>query len=127
MPADKKRVVNRNLSQPLSKSQVDSFKSKKVKGRKGVTYVVDKTAVIKNPLKKHKQISDKPMYKGHRPSTHLMADDNKLTAWPTLFQDKSGNWHKGTRAEAKRKGEVYTFKTRKQMIDFARKGNWKNK
>ena len=98
-----------------------------VKGRKGTTYVIDKTAMIKDPVRNTKQISDEPMYEGHEPSSHLMADDDKLTAWPTLFQDESGNWYKGGFEEAKRKGEVYKFNTREEMIDFARKGNWKDK
>ena len=86
-----------------------------VKLRKGSVYVGDK------------QFSDKPMYEGQKPSTHLMADDDNLTAWPTLFQDEDGTWHEGGYKEAKKRGEVYTFNTRKEMIDFARKGNWKNK
>ena len=86
-----------------------------VKLRKGSVYVGDK------------QFSDKPMYEGQKPSTQLMADDDNLTAWPTLFQDEDGTWHEGGYKEAKKRGEVYTFNTRKEMIDFARKGNWKNK
>ena len=42
--------------------------TKKPKTREGSVYVGDK------------QFSDKPMYEGHEPSTHLMADDDKLTA-----------------------------------------------
>ena len=58
-------------------------------------------------------------------STHLMADDNKNEAWPTLFQDDKGEWYEGGREEAKRKGELYKFKNKTEMINFARKGNWK--
>ena len=29
--------------------------------------------------------------------------------------------------KAKRKGEVYEFDSKKEMTDFARKGNWKKK
>tara|TARA_R100000742_G_C4176504_1_gene13041 strand:- start:182 stop:478 length:297 start_codon:yes stop_codon:yes gene_type:complete len=86
----------------------------KPKSRKGNVYVGDK------------QFSDKPMYKGHKPSTHLMADDDKLTAWPTLFQT-DGVWHEGGYDEAKKRGEIYKFNTREEMINFARKGSWKNK
>ena len=84
-----------------------------VKPRKGSVYVGDK------------QFSDKPMYEGQPHSTHLMADDDKLTAWPTLFQDEDGTWYEGDYDEAKKRGEIYKFNTREEMIDFARKGNWK--
>jgi uncharacterized membrane protein (UPF0127 family) len=97
-----------------------------VKPRDGHTYMVDKMAVINDPVRNTQQFSDKPMYEGHNPSTHLMADDDKLTAWPIIFQDKSGNWFEGGRKEAEKRGEVYKFNTREEMIDFARKGNWKN-
>ena len=72
------------------------------------------------------KMSDKPMYEGHKPSTHLMADDDNLTAWPTLFQT-DGVWHEGGYDEAEKRGEVYKFNTREEMINFARKGSWKNK
>ena len=52
------------------------------------------------------------MYEGQEPSTHLMADDDNLTAWPTLFQDDDGVWHEGGYEEAKKRGEVYKFNTR---------------
>ncbi len=61
-------------------------------------------------------------------STHLMAhSDENMEAWPTLFQDKDGNWYEGGYDEAKRKGEIYKFDTVKETRDFAIKGNWKNK
>jgi hypothetical protein len=60
-------------------------------------------------------------------STHLMADNDKNEAWPTLFQDDKGNWYEGDYDEAKRKGEIYKFDTREETINFARKGSWKNK
>ena len=59
-------------------------------------------------------------------STHLMADNNKDEAWPTLFQDENGNWFEGGYEEAKRRGEIYKFDSKKELTDFARKGNWKN-
>ena len=107
--------------------EVISENTKDVKGREGTTYVVDKMAVIKDPVRNTKQISDKPMYEGHHRSSHLMGDDNKTKAYPTLFQDESGGWYRGGEKEAKRKGELYEFDTEKEMIDFARKGNWKDK
>ena len=88
--------------------------TQKPKSRKGSVYVGDK------------KFSDKPFFKGQNPSTHLMADDDNLTAWPTLFQD-DGVWSEGGYDEAEKRGEVYKFNTREEMIDFARKGNWKNK
>jgi len=82
---------------------------------------------------KHPRMSDKPMYEGQDHSSHLIADDGGTTAWPTLFH-VDGTWH-DTRNEsterqmeiAKQQGELYTFDTHDQMVDFARKGNWKNK
>ena len=58
-------------------------------------------------------------------STHLMADDNKTKAFPTLYQNKKGVFYPGGQKEAERKGEVYEFDSKKEMTDFARKGNWK--
>lgn len=58
-------------------------------------------------------------------STHLMADDGKLTAWPTLFQNDKGEWYEGGRKEAEKKGELYEFNSKSDMVNFARKGNWK--
>ena len=86
------------------------------KKREGKVYVGDQ------------QFSDKPMYEGHQPSTHLMEDDDNLTAWPSLFQTDEGVWYQPENSyeEAKRKGEVYTFDTREEMIKFAREGSWKD-
>ena len=75
------------------------------------------------------KMSDKPMYEGHEPSTHLMAygeSDGKYVAFPTLFQDDSGMWSEGGFKEAKEKGEVYRFDTEKEASDFAG-GSWKNR
>ena len=63
-------------------------------------------------------------------SSHLMAhSDEKMEAWPTLFQDDKGNWYEppNSYAEAKRKGEIYKFDTIEETRNFAIKGNWKNK
>ena len=107
-----------------------------VRSRDGDVYIGPKPTIIKdgkevpnpNYVKGDEfKMSDKPMYEGHQPSTHLMADDDKLTAWPTLFQDDDGTWYEGDYDEAERRGEVYKFNTREEMINFARKGNWKNK
>ena len=61
-------------------------------------------------------------------STHLMADNNKDEAWTTLFQDKDGNWFEPINAyeEAKRRGEIYKFDSKEELINFARKGDWKD-
>ena len=91
-------------------------KKQKPKARDGEVYVGDK------------KFSDKPMYKGQKPSTHLMAygeSDGKYVAFPTLFQDDSGMWSEGGFKEAKEKGEVYRFDTEQEAADFA-KGSWKN-
>tara|TARA_B110000879_G_C11175647_1_gene515833 strand:+ start:754 stop:3147 length:2394 start_codon:yes stop_codon:yes gene_type:complete len=98
---------------------------KKVTGRDGSTYKVDKMAVINDPVRNTQQFSNTPMYKGQHESTHLMADDNKNTAWPTLFQDEGGNWFEGGYKEAERTGETYKFNTKEEMINFAREGDWK--
>ena len=99
------------------------------KTREGNVYVLDKQAVINNPVGNTQQFSDKPMYKGQEPSTHLMAygsGDGKFYAYPTIFQDESKGWYQGGFEEAKKKGEVYTFNTEQEAADFAA-GSWKNK
>ena len=93
--------------------------TQKPKPRKGEIYVGDK------------QFSDKPMYKGHKPSTHLMAhgeSDGKHVAYPTLFQDNDGTWHQPDDAfrEAIKRKEIYQFNTEQEAKDFA-EGKWKNK
>ena len=91
--------------------------NKEPKKRKGSVYVGDK------------KFSDKPMYEGHQPSTHLMSDDGDKTAWPTLFQTEKGVWYQpdNPEDEARRTGEIYKFNTHEEMVNFARKGNWKTK
>ena len=63
-------------------------------------------------------------------STHLMADDKKNTAWPTLFQNKDGSWFELSKIdaykEATRRDEIYKFDSKEEMINFARKGDWKD-
>ena len=110
----------------------------KPKPRKGDVYVGPKPTIkvdgkeVPNPnyVKGDEfKMSDKPMYKGHKPSTHLMAygeSDGKYVAFPTLFQDDSGMWSEGGFKEAKEKGEVYRFDTEKEAADFAG-GSWKNR
>ena len=90
-----------------------------VKGREGSVYVGDK------------QFSDKPMYEGQKPSTHLMAwnegKDGKFYAFPTLFQDDEGVWEQGGREsldKAREKGEAHKFDTKEEADAFA-KGSWK--
>jgi hypothetical protein len=103
--------------------------TQKPKPRDGNVYVIDKKAVISDPLRNTNQFSTEPMYEGQAPSTHLMAygsGDGKFYAYPTLFQDDGGNWYKGGFDHAKKKGEVYTFDTEQEAADFAA-GNWKNK
>lgn len=60
-------------------------------------------------------------------STHLMADNNKDEAWPTLFQNEDGTWFEGGYKEAKERGEIYKFDSKEELINFARKGDWKEK
>ena len=99
---------------------------KEVKPRKGTVYVSEEDA-------EYPTMSDKPMYEGQKPSSHLMADDGNKTAWPTLFQ-VDGVWY-DTRNEsterqmeiAEQQDELYKFDTNQEMINFAHKGNWKNK
>jgi len=59
-------------------------------------------------------------------STHLMSDNNQNEAWPTLFQDPTGNWFEGGYNEAQRRGEIYRFDSKNELTNFARKGDWKN-
>jgi hypothetical protein len=91
------------------------------KPRKGDVYV-DKN-----------KISDKPMFKGQKPSTHLMAygeADGKFVAYPTLFQKDDGTFYipDDPFQEAIKKKEIYKFETEKEAADFSGpKASWKNK
>lgn len=91
------------------------------KSRKGTVYIG------KNKM------SDKPMFKGQKPSTHLMAwgeADGKFVAYPTLFQTDDGVFYKPDDPfqEAIKKKEIYKFETEKEAADFAGpNANWKNK
>ena len=60
-------------------------------------------------------------------STHLMADNNKDEAWPTLFQDTLGKWIEPPNAYdfAKQRGEVYKFDSKEELKSFSRQGDWK--
>ena len=92
---------------------------KEVKPREGEVYVGDK------------KFSDKPMYKGQQPSTHLMAygeSDGKFVAYPTLFQNDDGMWYQPDDAfrEAIKRKEIYQFNTEQEAKEFA-DGSWKNK
>jgi hypothetical protein len=62
-------------------------------------------------------------------SSHLMADDNVDTAYPTLYESPVG-WtqynDEGAKQQAAQRNELYKFNTRDEMIDFARKGAWKD-
>ena len=96
-----------------------SFFKQKPKERQGSVYVGDK------------KFSDKPMYEGQQPSTHLMAygeSDGKFVAFPTLFQDDDGTWQQPDDPfkEATERKEIYQFDTEQEAKDFA-DGNWKDK
>ena len=93
--------------------------AQKPETRQGDVYVGDK------------KFSDKPMYEGQDPSTHLMAygeSDGKYVAYPTLFQDDDGTWQQPDDPfrEAIKKKEIYQFDTEQEAKDFAG-GSWKNK
>ena len=62
-------------------------------------------------------------------STHLMADDNKLEAWPSITNKKAPyeGYVQQSREEAEAAGELFKFKTKKEMTAFAREGKWKLK
>ncbi len=68
---------------------------------------------------------DKPQYDNHLPSSHLMADDNKKGAWPSIYRDSLGNWSNQNREQAIKRNELYSFNTNEDMVNFARVGNWK--
>ena len=93
----------------------------KPKSRDGNVYVGDK------------KFSDKPMYKGQKPSTHLMAygeADGKYVAYPTLFQDKDGTWQQPDDSfkEAIKRKEIYQFNTEDEAARFAgANASWKKK
>jgi len=91
----------------------------KVKTRDGTVYVGDK------------KFSDKPMFEGHQPSTHLMSygeSDGKFVAFPTLFQSEDGVWYQPNDpfTEAIKRKELHKFKTESEAANFAA-GSWKNK
>ena len=93
--------------------------SSQPKKRRGNVYVGDK------------QFSDKPMFKDHKPSTHLMAygeSDGKFVAFPTLFQSEDGVWYQPDDPfkEAIKNKEIYQFNTEEEAKRFA-DGSWKNK
>ena len=110
-----------------------SFKMKGWKGWSPLKQKEDMSLVHGTSYKESKNIDPNTTRKGARKnpdgseSTHLMADNNKNEAWPTLFQDDEGNWYEPSNAynEAKRKGEISKFDTKEETINFARKGNWK--
>tara|TARA_A100001515_G_scaffold119587_1_gene102298 strand:- start:496 stop:816 length:321 start_codon:yes stop_codon:yes gene_type:complete len=94
---------------------------KKPKGRDGEVYVGNQ------------KFSDKPMYGGQKPSTHLMAygeSDGKYVAYPTLFQDDNGVWWQPDDPfkEAIKRREIYQFDTEEEAAEFAGpNASWKNK
>ncbi len=86
-----------------------------------------KTTFVTGNIGEYK-FHDKPQYEGHKPSSHLMADDGIDQAWPSIYKDKNDNWSNQTKAQADERNESYKFhgkKATKRMIDFARAGNWK--
>ena len=97
-----------------------SFKQKPKK-RQGNIYV------------SNKKFSDKPMYEGQQPSTHLMAygeSDGKHIAYPTLFQDDDGVWYQPDDPfrEAIKTKEIYQFDTEQEAKEFAGpNASWKKK
>ena len=97
-----------------------SFKQKPKK-RQGNIYV------------SNKKFSDKPMYEGQQPSTHLMAygeSDGKHIAYPTLFQDDDGVWYQPDDSfrEAIKTKEIYQFDTEQEAKEFAGpNASWKKK
>ena len=101
----------------------------KPKPREGNVYVGPKPGDPNYVEGDEFKMSDKPMFEGHKPSTHLMAwgeSDGKYVAYPTLFQDKEGMWSEGGFKDAKDKKEVYQFDTAEEAEAFAA-GSWKNK
>lgn len=68
---------------------------------------------------------DSPQYDNHQPSSHLMADDNKKGAWPSIYRDSLGNWSNQNKKQAIERNELYNFDTNEDMTNFARVGNWK--
>ena len=65
-------------------------------------------------------------------STHLMADNNKDKAFPTLFRNKDGSWddfsndHDAAFNRATTDNEIYSFDNQNELFKFAREGSWKN-
>jgi len=73
---------------------------------------------------------DKPQFKDHKPSSHLMADNGVNEAWAAIYKEKDGSWTNQNYDQAVKRNEVYKFhgkKANERMVDFAVNGNWKNK
>jgi hypothetical protein len=71
------------------------------------------------------EFHENPQYDGHEPSSHLMSDDNKKTAWPAIYRDEAGSWSNQSMEQARKRNELYDFNDNETMVNFARKGNWK--
>ena len=97
-------------------------KARKMRKNAGQIYVSDD----------YTSLSDKPMYEGHQPSTHLMVSDienndsGEYHVWPSIGLDDKGKYKFQTPDEAFDKGEVFTFKNKKRAQRFEQ-GSWKPK
>ena len=108
-----------NIS-PFYNHEPGHINSKKVRESRGgnTTYVTGKQG--------NYSFYDSPQYDDHQPSSHLMADDNKKGAWPSIYRDSlSGKWSNQNRNQAIERNELYNFNTNEDMTNFARVGNWK--
>ena len=106
------------LREPFIKENMEKLKQKQVEG-KGLFKMKGWSPFNKEPKKRQgdvyvgdKKFSDKPMFKDHKPSTHLMAygeADGKFVAFPTLYQTDKGVWYQPDDPfeEAKKKKEIY--------------------
>lgn len=97
------------------------FKARKIRKNAGVTYLDEETG----------ELSNTPLYEGHKPSTHLMIDDIKdnptgeYHVWPSITPNEDGSGYKHqTDQEAYDKGEMFTFRNKKRAERFAQ-GSWK--
>ena len=98
------------------------IRARKIRKQAGQTYVSED----------YTSLSDKPMYEGHQPSTHLMVSDiennntGEYHVWPSIGLDDQGEYKFQTAKEAFDKGEVFTFKNKRQAQRFEQ-GSWKPK
>ena len=95
-------------------------KARKLREGKGEAYVSHDYSTI----------TSIPQEEGQYPSTHLMVDNiftakkGEYKVWPSIGVGPLGKYHAQSFEQAKNKGELFKFKSRKRAEKFAH-GSWK--